>query len=76
MKVTQVKLDFNTKITLNSLEVRIDVLDLKAYTVNILAKKVTFLTNCKKILICSCSGTNSVSTSHKLFLHRWFTNLS
>ncbi|BAZ12967.1 hypothetical protein NIES4071_48010 [Calothrix sp. NIES-4071] len=49
MKVTKLKTDFNTKITVNSLETRIDALELKAYTVKILAKKLTFLTNCKNI---------------------------
>jgi hypothetical protein len=39
---------FNTKITISSLEICIDVLGLKAYIARTLTKKITFLTNCKK----------------------------
>lgn len=41
---------FNTKITIILLKICIDVLELKAYVAITLTKKLTFLTNCKKII--------------------------
>lgn len=44
------KTDFNTKITISSLEICIAMLELKAYAARTLIKKLTSLTNCKKII--------------------------